>query len=155
MRSILKTTLAATFCPIGSAGLLAAQTATTKTVVGMTAAGDQVVKEVTYMILPVPMTEAQIAAVNAAEGQGGGAAPGPYTGWTVLSADNFEVGKVTFSVQDPEGRIEYFNFVMPNTNRMLLTNGIAKMGVQMIGLRITKADVDAHGLAGFNNVAVQ
>ena len=121
----------------------------------MTAGGDQVVKEVTYMILPIPMTEAQIAAVNAAEGQGEGAAPGPYTGWTVMSADKFEVGKVTFSVQDSEGRIEYFNFVMPNNNRMRLTNGIAKMGDQMIELRITKADVDANGTAGFNNVTVQ
>ena len=50
MHLILKTTLAATFCLIGSAGLLAAQTATTKTVVGMTAGGDQVVKEVTSLI---------------------------------------------------------------------------------------------------------
>jgi hypothetical protein len=72
---ILKTTLAATFCPIGNAGLLAAQTATTKTLIGTAAAGDQVVDEVTYMILPIPMTDAQIAAVNAVEGQGGGTAP--------------------------------------------------------------------------------
>jgi hypothetical protein len=105
MHSVLKTTLFATLCLVGSAGLLAAQTATTKTVVGITEGGNQVVKEVTYMILPIPMTAAQIAAVNAAEGQGEGAAPGPYTGWTVISADNIEVGKVTFSVQDPAGRI--------------------------------------------------
>jgi hypothetical protein len=49
-----------------------------------------------------------------------------------MSVDNFEIGKVTFSVQDPEGRTEYFNFVMPNKNRMRLTNGITKMGDQMI-----------------------
>lgn len=161
MHSALKTTLAATFCLVGGASLLLAETAkvelntTTETVVGTTAAGDPVMKQVTYMILPVPMTEAQIAAVNAAEGQGGGDAPGPYTGWTVISADKQEVGKVTFSVQDADGKIEYFNFVMPNNNRMRLTNGIAKMGDQMIELRINKADVDAHSTAGFSNVTVQ
>jgi hypothetical protein len=150
MHSVLKTTLAATFCLMGGVGLATAQTATNQT-----ASDTEVVNDAAYLILPIPMTEAQIASVNAEEGQGGGAAPGPYTGWTVVSADNVEVGKVTFSVQDPEGRIEYFNFVMPNDNRMRLTNGIAEMGEQMIVLRLTKAEVDANSTAPFTNVTVQ
>ncbi|MEI2686052.1 MAG: hypothetical protein V9G14_07040 [Cypionkella sp.] len=112
-------------------------------------------KQATYMVLPIPMTEEQIAAVNATEGLSDSPAPGPYAGWTVISADKQEVGTVTFSMQDADGKIEYFNFVMPNGHMMRLSNGIAKMGDKMIELRILKADVDANSTAGFNNISVQ
>lgn len=161
MRSMIKTALFTTVCLLGSANLISAETATvelnttTETVVGTTTEGDPVVKQTTYMVLPIPMTEEQIAAVNSTEGISDGPAPGPYAGWSVISSDKQEVGIVTFSIQDADGKIEYFNFVMPNGNRMRLTNGIRKMGDKMIELRITKAEVDANSTAGFNNVTVQ
>ena len=137
--------LATTILVSGAASLSAATTValetTTPAAVGMTGEGDLVVQNPSYSIMPVPMTAAEIAAVNSKVGDSDGKAPGPYVGWTVTSADKLPLGTITYSVQDPDGIISSFNMVMPDGHGIRIANGIAAMGDGTLELRLTQAEV--------------
>jgi hypothetical protein len=152
MRPFLKTSFVASLCLIASAGFVAAQT---ETVVGTTASGDQVVAETTYKIVPVPMTQAEIDAVNTSDGLVEGDAPGPYVGWTVFTADNIEVGTIVFSVQDAEGRIDNMSFAMEDGRNVRISNGVRAMGANTVELRLTKAELEANATANYTNITVE
>ncbi len=128
---------------------------TTSAVVGTTVEGDLIVQNTSYSILPVPMTAAEIAAVNSKVGDSDGKAPGPYVGWTVTSADKMPLGTVTYSVQDGDGIISTFNMVMSDGHGIRVANGIAAMGDGTLELRLTQAEVLANASAGFSSITVQ
>lgn len=147
---------------LGAAALsLAAETVVvplntqTDTVVGTTTNGDLVVKSTTYAIVPMPMTEAEIAAVNSDVVAGDNTVLSPYVGWQVNSSDNIEVGKITFSVQDVDGKISSFNMVMADGRHMRINNGIAEMGTKAIRLRISQTEVMASAIAHFSAIEVK
>ena len=129
--------------------------ATTTAIVGTTTSGDLVVKNTSYSILPVPLTAAEVAAVNSKIGDNDGSAPGPYVGWTVISADKQPLGKITYSMQDKDGKISTFNMVLPDGHGIRVANGIAAMGDGTLELRLTQAEVLANAASGFSSITMQ
>ena len=125
------------------------------TVVGTTAEGDLVVATTTYTIVAAPMTEAEIAAVNSELSDSDGQAPGPYLGWEVTSSDMMPLGKISYSVQDEEGKIATFNMRLADGRGVSIANGVAKMGDGTIQLRITLAELMANTGKGFTAITVQ